>query len=51
MTDVARIHYEIPDDLHRRAKSAAALAGLTLKDFLQQALEEAVKKSERRSST
>lgn len=46
MTTVARIHYEIPDDLHRRAKSAAALAGQTLKDFLQEALENAVKKAE-----
>lgn len=47
MTTVARIHYEIPDDLHRRAKSAAALAGVTLKDFLQEALEDAVKKAEK----
>jgi hypothetical protein len=31
---VARIHYDIPDDLHRRAKAAAALEGLTLKDWL-----------------
>jgi predicted HicB family RNase H-like nuclease len=38
---VARIHYEIPDDLHRRAKSAAALQGITLKDFVIHALEQA----------
>ena len=37
-----RIHYEIPDDLHRRAKAEAALRGLTLRDFLIQALEQAV---------
>lgn len=43
MATVARIHYEIPDDLHRRAKSAAALRGVTLKDFLIQALEDASK--------
>lgn len=37
-----RIHYEIPDDLHRQAKAEAALQGLTLRDFLIQALERAV---------
>jgi len=39
--DMAYVHYEIPDELHRRAKSAAALKGLTLKDFLIDALETA----------
>ncbi len=43
MTPVARIHYEIPDDLHRQAKSAAALQGKTLKQFLIDALEAAAK--------
>ncbi len=42
MTLVARIHYEIPDDLHRRVKSAAALQGVTLKDFLIRVLEDAL---------
>jgi predicted HicB family RNase H-like nuclease len=42
VTVVARIHYEIPDDLHRRAKSAAAMEGMTLKDFLLRALEHEV---------
>ena len=37
-----RIHYEIPDDLHRRAKAEAALQGVTLRDFLIHALERAV---------
>ena len=37
-----RIHYEIPDDLHRRAKAEAALRGLTLREFLIEALERAV---------
>jgi predicted HicB family RNase H-like nuclease len=46
MSDVARIHCEIPDELHRKAKSAAALAGITLKDFVEQALADAVRKSE-----
>lgn len=43
MTHVARIHYEIDDDLHRRAKAAAALQGITLKAFLERALEAATK--------
>lgn len=45
MSDMAVIHYDIPDDLHRRAKAAAALEGKTLKDFLIDALEDAVQKS------
>lgn len=42
LKSVARIHYEIPDDLHRRAKAAAALQGVTLKDFITSALANAV---------
>jgi len=45
VTSVAVIHYDIPDDLHRKAKSAAALKGQTLKDFLIEALERATKGS------
>ena len=45
MSTVARIHYEIPDDLHRRAKAAAAMNGPTLKDFLTEALAAAVEKA------
>jgi hypothetical protein len=45
--DVALIHYKIPDDLHRRAKSAAALKGETLKDFLTEALDVATKNAEK----
>lgn len=41
MTTVARIHYEIPDEVHRQAKSAAALQGKTLKQFVIEALEAA----------
>jgi len=37
-----RIHYEIPAELHRRAKAEAALSGLTLKEFVIRALEEAI---------
>lgn len=42
MPAIARIHYEIPDDLHRRVKAAAAMRGQTLKDFLIVALEAAL---------
>jgi hypothetical protein len=31
-----RIHYEIDDDLHRRAKAAAALRGQTLKECVEE---------------
>lgn len=37
-----RIHYEIPDDLHRRAKAAAAMEGITLKELLERGLELAI---------
>lgn len=45
---VARIHYAVPDDLHRRAKAAAALQGISLKDFVIAALEDAVRKARQR---
>jgi len=35
---MARIHYEIPDDLHREVKAKAALEGKTLKQYLIEAL-------------
>lgn len=38
---VARIHYEIPEDLHRRAKAAAAMQGISLKQFVIEALDAA----------
>ncbi|HET6951492.1 MAG TPA: DUF1778 domain-containing protein [Acidimicrobiales bacterium] len=37
---VGRIHYEIPEDVHRDAKAAAGVEGLTLKEFLIEALRE-----------
>ena len=43
---MALLHYKIDDELHRRAKSAAALQGVTLKQFLEDALEEAVRRQE-----
>lgn len=47
MLTVARIHYDIPDEVHRKAKSAAALQGVTLKDFLISALKDAIKRQEK----
>ena len=38
-----RINYEIAADLHRQAKATAALQGVTLHDFVIEALEQAVK--------
>ncbi len=50
MRSVAHMNYEIPDELHRRAKAAAAIQGVSLKDFLIAALEEAVAKAERQKA-
>lgn len=47
MTNVARIHYEIPDDLHRQVKSAAALEGKTLKQYVIDALAAAVDRAQK----
>jgi predicted HicB family RNase H-like nuclease len=47
---MALINYELPDDLHRRAKAAAALRGVTLKDFVIEALEQAVRSAGPRRS-
>lgn len=35
---MARIHYVIPDDLHRRAKVAAAQRGITLRQLVTDAI-------------
>lgn len=42
---VARVHYEIDDELHRECKSEAALSDVTLKEFVVEALREHVKRS------
>jgi predicted HicB family RNase H-like nuclease len=39
---VVRINYELPDTLHREAKSAAAQQGVSLREFVTQAIEAAV---------
>ncbi|HEY5986680.1 MAG TPA: hypothetical protein VIV12_09920 [Streptosporangiaceae bacterium] len=40
MDRVTRVHYEIPDDLHRRLKIIAAKRDLTLRKTVIQALEQ-----------
>jgi predicted HicB family RNase H-like nuclease len=37
----------IPDDLHRKAKAAAALEGITLKELVIKAVEEYLKNKKR----
>ena len=39
---LVRLNYLIPDDLHREAKAVAALRGMTLRDFVIDALTNAV---------
>lgn len=39
---VAHINQEVPEDLHRAAKAAAALRGVSLKEFVNEALRAAV---------
>ncbi len=39
---MARIHYVIPDDLHRKAKAAAAERGQTLRQLVTDAIAVAV---------
>ncbi len=38
---------DFPDDLHRRAKSEAALMGISLKELIIRAITEYLKKSKR----
>jgi predicted HicB family RNase H-like nuclease len=46
---VGIVHYTIDDELHQRAKVAAAQLGITLKELLERALEEKVRAVERRA--
>ena len=41
-----RINYEIPDQLHHRAKAIAALEAKTLRDFIIEAIADAVEQRE-----
>ena len=42
-----RLYVEIPDELHRRAKTAAQQSGVSLREYVVAALELATKASER----
>ena len=44
---MAHIQYEIPDDIHRQAKAAAAVAGITLKDYIIAAIAAANQKGKK----
>ena len=46
MTNVPRLHIELPDDLHTRAKITAALRHTTLKQLVIDALERIVEETE-----
>ena len=41
---MGRINIEIPDDIHRRAKSVSALKGVTLFDYINLAIQEKLKR-------
>ncbi len=44
-----RTTVELPDDLMRRAKSAAALSGLSLREFFLEAVESRLKETRKKS--
>jgi predicted HicB family RNase H-like nuclease len=46
VTSVPRLHIELPDDLHTRAKIAAAVRHTTLKALVIEALEHVVTETE-----
>jgi predicted HicB family RNase H-like nuclease len=41
-----RIYYDIPDELHRRCKEAAARRGQSLKGFIEQSMRELAERDE-----
>ena len=47
MSAVPRVNIELPPDLHKKAKAVAALKGSSLKDFIIEAVDVAVKKGGR----
>jgi predicted transcriptional regulator len=46
VTGVPRLHIELPDDLHTRAKIAAAVRHSTLKTLVIEALERIIEETE-----
>jgi predicted HicB family RNase H-like nuclease len=43
---VANVNYRIDDDLHRRAKAEAAYRGVTLREYVVQAIQQSVERDE-----
>jgi predicted HicB family RNase H-like nuclease len=41
---MTRVNIEIPDEVHKKAKVASAMAGISLKDLINAAIEEKLKK-------
>lgn len=46
MEDVTWLRLQVPDWVHRKLKSSAALAGLTLHDYLNKILRDAAENDE-----
>ena len=44
---MTRVHYELDDELHRQAKAAAAMRGVSLKQYLEDALRAAIEADRR----
>lgn len=44
MTVMVRIHLQVDDELHRQAKIGAATLGITLREFVVQALAEKIER-------
>jgi hypothetical protein len=47
MKGMAKVYYEIPDDLHQRAKVAASVRGQSLKQLIIDAIQAMVEQTER----
>jgi predicted HicB family RNase H-like nuclease len=45
---MARINIDLPAELHRKAKAAAALAGISLRQFVIEAITDAVRRAKSR---
>jgi predicted HicB family RNase H-like nuclease len=46
VSDITRVHIELPDEVHHDAKVAAARRGITLKAWVTEAIEEKVVREE-----
>jgi predicted HicB family RNase H-like nuclease len=43
---MARVNIEVPDELHKKSKVACAIKGITLIEFINQAIDEKLKRKE-----